>query len=112
MAYFALKHLRDDIKQLIEQALGRLGHLSLREGGETRANLLLLEPASARERETARRVREVSPDLPIVSVSTSPALPEGTRAAPGRPPRRTVPVAGLNAMVESLLNADAHDLLA
>jgi hypothetical protein len=47
VAYFALKHPQDDVKQLIEHALGRLCHVSLGDNEETPANVLVLEPASA-----------------------------------------------------------------
>jgi hypothetical protein len=37
VAYFALEHPQDDVRQLIEHALGRMGYVSLGEGEETRA---------------------------------------------------------------------------
>ena len=37
MAYFALEHPQDDVRQLIEHALGPMGYVSLGEGEETRA---------------------------------------------------------------------------
>jgi hypothetical protein len=67
VAYFALKHAQDDVKQLIEHALGRIGYVSLGEGDETRANVLPLEPSRPSNLELARRLREVCPGLPIVA---------------------------------------------
>jgi DNA-binding NarL/FixJ family response regulator len=108
VAYFALKHPQDDVKQLIEHALGRLGHVSLGEGEETRANVLLLEPASAPDLEAARRLRELWPELPIVCVSISPPFPEVLELRPAAYLVKPFTVAGLRATVESVLSADLH----
>jgi hypothetical protein len=75
---------KDDVKQLIEHALGRLGYIGLGESEETRANVLVLEPASALHLDAACPLREVWPGLPIVSVSVLAPFPERSRSA--RPP--------------------------
>jgi CheY-like chemotaxis protein len=104
VAYFALKHPPDDVKRLIEHALGRLGHTSVGAGEETRANLLVLEPASAPELEAARRLRETRPDLPIVCVSISPPFPEALELHPAAYLVKPFTVADLRTSVESALN--------
>jgi hypothetical protein len=61
VAYFALEHPQDDVKGLIEHALGRLGYVGFGESEERRANVLVLEPASAPHLAAVRRLRELSP---------------------------------------------------
>jgi DNA-binding response OmpR family regulator len=105
VAYFALKHPQDDVRQLIEHALGRMGYVSLGEDEETRANVLVLEPASAPHLEAARRLRELRPDLPIVCVSVLPPFPEVLELRPAAYLVKPFTIAGLRATVESVLNA-------
>ena len=105
VAYFALKHPQGDVKQLIEHALGRLGYVSLSEGKETRANVLVLEPASAPDLEAARRLRELCPELPIVCVSVLAPFPEVLELRPAAYLVKPFTIAGLRATVESVLNA-------
>ena len=105
MAYFALKHPQDDVRQLIEHALGRMGHVSLGEGEETRANVLLLEPASAPELEAARRLRKLRPDLPIVCVSVLLPFPEVLELRPAAYLVKPFTIGGLRATVENVLKA-------
>jgi DNA-binding response OmpR family regulator len=105
VAYFALEHPQDDVKQLIEHALGRMGYVSLGAGEETRANVLVLEPASGPHLEAARRLRELCPGLPIVCVSVLPPFPEALALRPAAYLVKPFTIAGLRATVESVLNA-------
>jgi hypothetical protein len=105
VASFALKHPQDDVKQLIEHALGRLGYVGLGEGEETRANVLVLEPASAPHLEAARRLRELCPELPIVCVSVLAPFPEVLELRPAAYLVKPFTIAGLHATLESVLNA-------
>ena len=104
VAYFALKHPQGDVKQLIEHALGRLGHVSLGAGEETRANVLVLEPASAPDLEAARRLREAHHDLPIICVSILPPFAEALALRPLAYLLKPFTVVGLRATIESVLN--------
>ena len=69
-----------NFKQLIECALGGLGQLSLREGDETPAHLLRLEPPSVRCRGAHTVPRPASapnhPTSPVCRQDTTPALLE------------------------------------
>ncbi len=104
VAYFALKHPQDDVKQLIEHALGRMGYVSLAEGEETRAHVLVLEPASAPHLEAARRLRELCPELPIVCVSVLPPFPEVLELRLAAYLVKPFTIAGLRATIETVLN--------
>jgi hypothetical protein len=104
VASFALKHPHDDVRQLIEHAFGRLGYASLGEDEETRANVLVLEPASAPDLEAARRLRELCPELPIVCVSVLAPFPEVLALRPAAYLVKPFTIAGLCATVESVLN--------
>jgi hypothetical protein len=106
VAYFALDHPQDDVKQLIEHALGRLGYIGLGESEETRANVLVLEPASALHLEAARPLREVWPALPIVCVAVLAPCPEALALRPAAYLVKPFTIAGLRAIVESVLNTD------
>ncbi len=110
VAYFVLKHPQDDVRKLIEHALGRFGYISLDEGEETRANILLLEPASAPHLEAARRLRELCPELPIVCVSVQPPFPKVLELRLAAYLVKPFTIAGLRATIESVLNTGPRGL--
>ena len=106
MANIALRHPRDDVRQLIEHVLGRLGHVIVPEHEEERAHLLLLEPASEMDLEAAKGLRDAHPHLPIVCVSILPPFDEVLDLEPAAYLVKPFTVAGLRSTVESVLTAE------
>jgi hypothetical protein len=100
------------IKPLIEHALGRLGYIGLGESEETRATVLVLEPASALHLEAVRRLRELCPGLPIVGVKASLSpLPGALALRPAAYLVKPFTIAEcLRAIVESVLNTDLQSV--
>ena len=113
MAFIALRHPRDDVRQLIEHALGRLGHVTLEPAEEDRADVLVLEPASHEDLSAAQRLRTLRPDLPIVCVSIAPPFAEALALRPAAYLVKPFTVAGLRSTVEGVLEAaDVRELRA
>ena len=110
MAFIALRHPRDDVRQLIEHALGRLGHITLDPADEERADVVVLEPASPDELAAAQRLRTLRPELPIVCVSIAPPFAEALALGPAAYLVKPFTVAGLRSTVESVLAADLREL--
>jgi len=104
MAFIALRHPRDDVRQLIEHALGRLGHITLDPADEERADVVVLEPASPDELAAAQRLRT------IVCVSIAPPFAEALALGPAAYLVKPFTVAGLRSTVESVLAADLREL--
>ena len=64
-----------DVRRLLALLVERLGHEAVFDDGSVApspADLMLLEPASARAVEHARAVRDAQPGLPIICVSVLP----------------------------------------
>jgi DNA-binding NarL/FixJ family response regulator len=110
MALIALRHPEGDVRHLIEHALSRLGHVIVDDGSEARADVLVLEPASAPDLEAARLLREARPDLPIVCVSISPPFPETLELEPEAYLMKPFTVAGLRSTVEGVLARELRGL--
>jgi CheY-like chemotaxis protein len=105
MASIALHHPHDDVRQLIEHTLGRLGHVTVLAGAEREAHLLIVEPASSADLEAATRLRESCPDLPIVCLSIVPAFGRALELAPAAYLVKPFTVAALRATVDEALAA-------
>jgi CheY-like chemotaxis protein len=105
MALIALRHPPDDVRLLIEHALGRLGHAILEAGAEAQADALLLEPASPEDLVAAQRLRAMRPDLPIVCVSIVPPFAEALALQPEVYLVKPFSVAGLRSTVQNVLDA-------
>ena len=106
MANIALRHPNDDVRQLIAHALSRLGHTILPESAEDDAHVLVVEPASRVDLDSAKDLREADPQLPIVCVSILPAFDEALDLDPAAYLVKPFTVAGLRSTVESVLDAE------
>jgi DNA-binding NarL/FixJ family response regulator len=103
MALIALQHPADDVRLLIEHALGRLGHEILAPEADDGADVLVLEPASPEDLAAARRLRARRPELRIVCVSIAPPFAEARALRPDAYLVKPFSVAGLRSTVESVL---------
>jgi CheY-like chemotaxis protein len=112
MAYIALRHPKDDVRQLIEHALLRLGHVTVPEHEEHHAHVLVVEPASEPDLEAAQRLREAHPDLPIVCISILPAFDEALELEPAAYLVKPFTIAGLRSTVEGVLGKELRGLQA
>jgi CheY-like chemotaxis protein len=112
MAPIALRYPPDDVRLLIEHALGRLGHAILEPGAEAQADALVLEPASPEDLAAARRLRTLRPDLPIVCVSIAPPFAEALALRPDAYLVKPFTVAGLRSTVQNVLAARPQALRA
>jgi hypothetical protein len=111
MASIALRHPSDDVRLLIEHALGRLGHVILEQGAEGGADVLVLEPASPEDLDAACRLRALRPELPIVCVSIAPPFAEALALRPDAYLVKPFSVAGLRSTVETVLTAQPQQVL-
>jgi DNA-binding NtrC family response regulator len=86
MASILLSEADPDVRRLLVVLLERIGHNAIvLDGGNDvppSADLLVLEPSSARRPTQARVARELDPMLPVISVS---ALPAAARFLTGGP---------------------------